>query len=186
MEFRMARMASGDWTAAAKTPPHADCRRRGEEAEPFSTCGTHEGVDGEHALKKLSPGEPSGARDARAGKICGGGAVGFAGVGVRSEPSCLEEPFQTPGRGDDDAGHLFVVRGREGVKAGRSGARDFVDPIEYQGVKVDVEVRCGGAEALGEGHGTALRAAHAPQPAQIRAGGRSASGLATRHGSLDL
>jgi hypothetical protein len=115
-----------------------------------------------------------------------GERVGFAGVGVRSEPSCLEEPFQTPGRGDDDAGHLFVVRGREGVKAGRSGARDFVDPIEYQGVKVDVEVRCGGAEALGEGHGTALRAAHAPQPAQIRAGGRSASGLATRHGSLDL
>ena len=30
-------------------------------------------------------------------------------------------------------------------------------------------VRCGGVEALDEGHGTALRAAHAPQPARATA-----------------
>ncbi len=36
----------------------------GEQAQAGSTARTHEGVDGEHVLEKLSPGEPSRGRDA--------------------------------------------------------------------------------------------------------------------------
>jgi len=95
------------------------------------------------------------------GQACKQWLVAGAGIGhvtVRFGPKAtyLHQARDLAGRGGEHLGHLGGTRGREGMEAGRSAPRDFVNAVQCQRVEVGVQVRGGGPKALDEGDGTAL------------------------------
>ncbi len=109
----------------AKASRARAARRRGVLGRP-ELFGLDPIPEAQEALAGAGPGGDAalerGGGKRREQRIFLGERVGFRRIRVGAEPSLLEEPCEAPGRGDDDACHLFVLRRREGMEAGRSEA----------------------------------------------------------------
>ena len=138
-----------------------------EQAHSISTARTHEGVDGEHALEKLGPREPSRARDACAVKSGGGGPVGFAArscVSLLLHMACSGERVAGGAEGIAGAGvlprrsraHLGRFSSRRARRVGKDRRRatrdDVVAPARAgsEDAVVPDEVETWGRDARGE------------------------------------